>query len=261
MGKNISLIGNPGVGKTTFFLAMLHQLDKIGWAPQNWKTLPEKYEDWIEAMIAGERINPTLKLNLYSLNLRDFQYKNSIVKTGWFGRLSIKIRDIQGDDYRRTTETFKEAVNGVSAVLAMIDPTCDKDLGSALVGQIAPLVRSMRYIAQNERNVKYVGFIFTKRALHGHPIKKIRHFIEDQLGAMVNAARRSGLIIRMLEVESRGLYNRLEPWGVEEVIYDLASHVCKVEGTKYDVTRDPDYDWRVYSRKQGTRNSGRNKEV
>lgn len=254
MGKDVSLIGNPGSGKTTFFLAMVHHLDKIGWAPQDWNTLPEKYGDWIEAMIAGEQINPTIKLNEYSLNLDSFEYKGSKVSTGFFSSLNMKIRDIKGDDYRRNTDTFKEAVRGASAILVMIDPTRDKEeLGSALVGQVAPLFRSMRYISQNEKSVEYVGLVFSKRSLHNHAIQKIRYFIEDQLGPMMRAARRSGINPRMLEVESRGLYNRLEPWGIEQVVYDFASHICRVSGPIHDVTADPEYDWEKYAKSENRR--------
>lgn len=239
MGKAASLIGNPGSGKSNLFLAAYNRFTEIGWTQDR---RPPEWGLWMGNILSGRPLPPTIKQSNYEMRFRDVLYKGSRIKTGW-GGLRLKIRDIIGDDYARTTDAFKESVSGASAVLITIDPSGSQDLGPAIGEQVYPLVSAVDYMLDFEKKIKYVGLVFTKRALHTHSIRKIRHFVTKQLGPLVNDVRRRGIRLRMVEVESRGRGNALEPWGIEPVFYDMLASICKVEGPRIDIFNDPDADW------------------
>ncbi len=239
MGKAASLIGNPGSGKSNLFLAAFHQFTHIGWTQDK---RPPEWGLWMSSVLSGKPLPPTIKQNDYEMRFNDVFYKGSRIKTGW-GGLTLRIRDIRGDDYARSTDVFKESVRGASAVLITIDPSKAQDLGPAIGDQVYPLVNAIDYMLENEKKIKYMGLVFTKRALHNHSIHKIRYFVTKQLGPLVNDVRRKGINLSMLEVESRGTMNELEPWGLEPLFYDMLSSICKVEGQTIDVFYDPNADW------------------
>ena len=258
MGKTVSLIGNPGSGKSNLFLAAFNRFHKNGWTSgEGW---PPEFGIWMESILTGKPLPPTLKQKDYQMKFKDVCYKGSKVKTGW-GGLTLRVRDMRGDDYRRTTDAFKESIRGASAILITIDPSKSKDLGPAIGNQVSPLVNAIGYMLENERKLKYIGLVFTKRALHNHSIRKIRWFVTDQLGPVINTVRRADKKLRMLEVESRGLGNALTPWGLEPLFYDVLATICNVKGPRVDIFNDPDADWdrsgprMKRGKKQGTRNN------
>lgn len=239
MGKTASLIGNPGSGKSNLFLAAYQQFTHIGWIKS---PRPPEWGLWMSNILSGKPLPPTIKQNSYEMKFNDIVYEGSRIRTGW-GGLSLKIRDLRGADYEKTTDAFRESVKGASAVLITIDPSQAQVLGPAIGNQVLPLVNAIDYMLDYEKKLKYVGFIFTKRALHNHSIRKIRSFVTRQLGPMINDVRRKGIHLRMLEVESRGIKYELDPWGIEPVFYDMLASICKVDGPRIDVFNDPNADW------------------
>ncbi len=244
LGKTISFIGNPGTGKTTFLVASIQRLSELDWIKINLKKLPKDYGLWIDALVSGDALPPTVKDYEYPLEFRrTITYKGSTIKLGRFFGVTFKIRDLRGEDYRRTTSTFKESVHGASAILVTIDASHSTDLGKALSGQIQPLIDGIRYMVSEEDSLKYIGLIFTKRSFHNHVIADIRKWVLKYLGPVIRPLKEKGIEFRILEVDSRGAQNKFEPWGIEQVYYDVLSNLGTVTGTKIDVTLDADYVW------------------
>ncbi len=244
MGKTISFIGNPGTGKTTFLVASIHRLSEIGWVKLSIKKLPKDYGLWVDSLISGGVLPPTVKDYDYPLKFnKTIKYKQSSVKLGRLGGVTFKVKDIRGEDYRRTSDKFKESVRGASAVLVTIDASKSEDMGQSLGGQIQPLIDGIRYMVETQRSIKYIGLVFTKRSFHNHPIRKIREYVHTPLGPILRYLKEEGILFRVLECDSRGPENRFKPWGVDAVYYDVLSHIGKVSGAKLDITTDPDHVW------------------
>ncbi len=246
MGKSIALLGNKGTGKTTFLVASIHRLSELKWIEANLKKLPDDYGMWIDLMISGKPLPPTVKEYAYPLKFKKrILFKGSIIKMGWlFSGMTLRVGDMRGEDYTRTTPKFKRAVEDVSAVLVTIDPSDSDELGDALAGQIQPLIDGIRYmIHERGGDLEYLGFVITKRSKHNHTIEEIRNYIEMALRPILSYLDENGTIFRVLEVDSRGPDNRLAPWAIEYVYYDMLATLCKVEGTRLDVTQDDAYLW------------------
>ncbi len=225
-------------------MASIHRLSEIGWIKINLKKLPKDYGLWVDALISGEAIPPTVKDYEYPLEFnRTVTYKGSTIKLGRFFGVTMKVRDLRGEDYRRTTKAFKDSVSGASAVLVTIDASRSIDLGEALGGQIQPLIDGIRYMVETQSSLKYIGLIFTKRSFHNHTISDIREWVHIPLGPIIRYLKEEEIEFRVLEVDSRGAENKFNPWGIEAVYYDVLSTLGKVTGTKIDVTMDPDNIW------------------
>jgi GTPase SAR1 family protein len=242
MVKNVPILGNPSSGKTTLLIALIHKLQLNGWIKSRVKDLPKEYPMWIARLMAGEEIPTTTEFREVRLRLNSFTYKGSKVNLGW-GGINLSVRDMKGDDYRRRTNVFRDAVKEASAVLFTVDCTKDTILGRAISGQVEPLLEGLRYICEFEHEVKYIGLVFTKRALHSFPIEQIRPFVTEQFAVMLSFVRDARIRFGMFEVESRGRTNELKPWGIEPVIYDCFSTIGKLKGKRLDVTLGPDADW------------------
>ncbi|MFO7836888.1 MAG: zinc ribbon domain-containing protein [Candidatus Thorarchaeota archaeon] len=246
MGKSIALLGNKGTGKTTFLVASIHRLSEMGWIEANLDKLPDDYGLWIDLMVSGKPLPPTVKEYAYPLEFKKrISFKGSIVKLGWlFSGMTLRVGDMRGEDYTRTTPKFKRAVENVSAVLVTIDPSDSGVLGDALSGQIQPLIDGIRYMIQERgKDLEYLGFVITKRSKHNHTIEEVRHYIEMALRPILSYLKENNTVFRVLEVDSRGSENRLAPWGIEYVYYDMLATLCKVEGRRLDVTQDDAYLW------------------
>ena len=246
MGKSIALLGNKGTGKTTFLVASIHQLSKKGWIKTEIEKLPDDYGLWIDLMVSGKPLPPTVKKYDYPLKFRRrISFKESIIKLGWlFGGMTLRVGDMRGEDYTRTTTKFKRAVEDVSAVFVTIDPSDSEDLGDALSGQIQPLIDGIRYmIRERGDDLEYLGFIITKRSKHSHTIEELRDYIDMALGPILTYLQENDTVFRVLEVDSRGPDDRLKPWGIEYCYYDMLATLCKVEGRRLDVTQDDAYLW------------------
>lgn len=228
-GKGIALIGNPGVGKTTFLIAAIHYLDKIGWARIKFKELPPEYGTLVDLLISGKPLSPTLRMSEYALEFSNVSYKGVELKTGVFGKITFKIIDMSGQDYRATTRNFKHAVRDAFAALFLLDPSLDENFAHSLSGQILPIDKAIRYILGYERDIKYFGFIFTKSNLHNHYFDDMVNLLEEQLTPLFNLARRSGVKINIFEIDSRGKDGKLDPEGFEPIFFDTLSVVCKVK--------------------------------
>ncbi|MHA1862759.1 MAG: hypothetical protein ACTSWA_03240, partial [Candidatus Thorarchaeota archaeon] len=245
MGKKISFIGNPGTGKTTFLVASIHKLNDLNWTKFDIKKLPDDYGLWIDQLMSGRTLPPTVKDYSYPLKFhKKIIFKGSTVKLGRLGGITIEVKDLRGEDYRRTTATFKEAIAKSSAVLISLDPSDSTDLGMSLSGEIQPVIDGIRYMVSSlGRKLEYIGFIITKRAMHNHTIEEIREFLHIPLGPVFRYLKEKKIVVRTLEVDSRGSNNRLEPWGLEYVYYDVLSHLGRVDGNRLDVTKDAEYTW------------------
>lgn len=244
MGKNISLIGNPGTGKTTFLVGSIHRLSEIGWVKINPKKLPKDYGLWVDQLISGGVLPPTVKDHEYPMQFtKTIRYKQSEVKLSRLGGVTFRVRDLRGEDYRRTTELFKQSVRDAAAVIVTIDASKSTDLGQALGGQVQPLIDGIRHMIEKEKGLKYLGLVFTKRSFHNHPIRKIREFVHTPLGPILRYLEDKKIAFRVLECDTRGVDNRFKPWGLEEIYYDVLSHLGKVSGARLDVTTDPDHVW------------------
>ncbi|MHA2023524.1 MAG: Rab family GTPase [Candidatus Thorarchaeota archaeon] len=233
--KNIAVIGNPGVGKTTFLVSAIHYLGSIGWAEIEMDSLPSDYAAAVDSMISGQPLSPTLGLNGYIFKFEDFTYKGSEIKTGWFGNVTIRVTDLAGDDYRHGTSLFKQAIADSFVVLFLIDLTQSGSLTHSLAGQVAPLYNAIQYIVDFEKDVKHLELVFTKRFLHDYKYEEIVELVNEQLGPVLNIARRNKIDITMFEIDSRGKSGRLEPSGFEPVFYNALCYGCKVRGNKVDV--------------------------
>lgn len=228
-GKGIALIGNPGVGKTTFLIAAIHYLDKIGWARIKFKEIPPEYGILVDLLISGKPLSPTLRMSEYALEFSNVSYKGVELKTGVFGKITFKIIDMSGQDYRSTTYNFQDAVHDAFAALFLIDPSLSDNFAHSLAGQIEPLDRALRYIFKYERDIKYYGFVFTKSNLHNHYFDDMVSLFEEQLTPLLNRARERGVRINMFEIDSRGRDGKLDPEGFEPIFFDALSVVCKVK--------------------------------
>ncbi|MFO7836889.1 MAG: hypothetical protein R6V83_09550 [Candidatus Thorarchaeota archaeon] len=234
--KKVSVLGCPGVGKTTFLVAAIHQLDKAGWARADLETLPAEYGTIVDNLVAGKPLAPTVGLHGYVFDFNDFTYRNSEVKAGWFGSVSVRLTDLSGKDYQHSASLFKQSLNDVYSVLILIDPAREPTLKHSLAGQMGPIVEAIRYIAVYEDDIEHIGFVFTKALLHNHEYGRMVLILEEQLAPALNKARREGIDISFMEIDSRGPDETLEPLGIRRVFYDVLSRECKVKNERLDVT-------------------------
>lgn len=234
--KKVSVAGCPGVGKTTFLAAAIYHLDKIGWARADLETLPPEYGAIVDNLVAGQPLAPTVGLHGYIFDFNDFTYKGSEIKTGWFGNVDVRLTDLSGRDYEHSASLFKQSLNDAYSVLILIDPACKANLRQSFAGQMNPIVETVRYIAACDDDIEHIGFVFTKALLHDHEFNNMVSILEEQLAPALNKARREGIELSFLEVDSRGPSNTLEPVGIERVFYDVLSRGCRVKDERLDVT-------------------------
>ena len=235
-GKAIALLGTPGVGKTTFVIASIHHLEKIDWARIDWKDLPREYGGLVDQLVSGSPLSPTLRLSDYRLQFTNIEYRGSILKMGWFGKVKLEVTDMSGEDYRSRNLPFAECVQDAFAALLLMDPSRSANLAESMAGQIAPLFNAIKYLSGKECDIKYLGLIFTKRYLHKHKLGDIAGFLTQQLLPILSIAERARIQINMFEIDSRGKEGRLDPQGLEQIYYDTLSFVSKVKGARAQLT-------------------------
>ncbi|MGV9168962.1 MAG: hypothetical protein ACOC38_03370 [Promethearchaeia archaeon] len=234
--KKISVVGCPGVGKTTFLVASIYQLDKAGWARAELETLPPEYGTIVDNLVAGKPLAPTMGLHGYVFDFNDFTYRESEVKAGWFGNVSVRLTDLSGRDYQHSASLFKQSLDDVYSVLILIDPAREPKIEHSFAGQMGPIVEAIRYIAASDDDIEHIGCIFTKALLHNHPFQRMVSILEEQLAPALNKARREDIDISFLEIDSRGPSETLEPLGIQRVFYDVLSRECKVKSERLDVS-------------------------
>lgn len=227
-GKGIALIGNPGVGKTTFLIASIHYLNSIGWAKVKLKELPPEYGSLVDLLVSGKPLTPTINLSEYSLEFSNIEYRGTKLKTGMFGKITFKLVDLSGQDYRRGTQVLAEAVRNVFAALFLIDPTGGSNFPLSLAGQIGPLDAAVRYMLEREKDIRFFGIVFTKRLLHKYDFTRMTEFVEEQLTPILRIIKEHGVRLRFFEVDSRGRTGTLDPEGLEPIYFETLQTVCKI---------------------------------
>jgi hypothetical protein len=234
--NKVSVLGCPGVGKTTFLIAAIYCLDKIGWARAKLESLPTEYGTIVDNLVSGKPLAPTVGLHGYVFDFNDFTYQGSEVKAGWFSNMSVRLTDLSGKDYQHCAALFKQSLDDVYSVLILIDPAREPHLKHALAGQLGPIVEAIRYLGTHQDDIKHIGFVFTKALLHNHKFQDMVGVLEEQIAPALGRARREEIDISYLEIDSRGPSETLEPVGIERVFYDVLSRECKVKKKRLDVT-------------------------
>lgn len=248
----VPIIGNPGVGKTSFIVSMGKLVSDVGWGfPCGSPREVAYFYEVLSLVSQGKPIPPTRGFKKIKICINKVAYRGDVIETN----LLLSSGDISGQDYNLAIDwlsvhdveevagappvisRFINLIEKADLIIPILDITRslnedDVDLESALIKEIGrhlyAVATGVEYICHiSRKTIKGVFFVFNKADIHRLTVKDIRRIFEDVFAILIARLRHSGIEWRVYTTVSihwgKNPVETLKSRGFNKLLYDLVA--------------------------------------